>query len=1136
MLKKYLTALLTILSFNLYATEYIELPAVDSQHVKQTDVNIDGPLKYALATNLDDVLKTELDSSSMHWHKNADGAMEYSIRFTADNATSLNVGMTDFFLPPSAELWVYSDDKTILRGPYTDLYNPRNGYFWIGDVPGDHVNLTFTVNAQEKKFLSFNIEQVARGFYQYWKSPAENGLKSGSCNIDVACPEGDDWRPEISSVGQYSFQIPGDGGYVCTGQLINNTAQDGTPYFLTASHCGYSGSSASIKDSVAASINIIWNYESQTCRTPGSGSSGTPISTSAFNQRQAGATFIANNTKSDFALLLLNQAPDTNYDIQYTGWDRSDTVFDGAVAIHHPSGHAKRITIDYDPLKIIGLNYLGEPTTGNTHLQVLAWDIGTTERGSSGGGLWNNDYRLIGQLHGGTIASCGNPISDWFGRFYYSWDKGSTPQSRLKDWLDPIDSQQMTLDTAAQCDAPVVEISTPNNIKVGETAVFSAQVSGGSGGYQYSWDLNGDGQTNSHDPDITTRYSQGYVGNVTLTVKDDTGCQGVDSRAVIVEAPDIQFDGQASYTQLCGNNDNNIDPGERWRAQITAQNVGSQAATGTYLMLDSQPSQVNDNFGNSSQSCESSFIDISNSGTRYNWIMGPVTGTSADDEGYAKVQLSQPFQHYNQSVYTLVASTNGYLNTYANANGIDWDNDCPIPATPDKDSTGGRIAVMHTDLNSSQFFHQHFNDCPRDAETGDNLACDVFLWKGAYFFGTGAIDSMDIQAILYPATSQWVFQYQGPGINGSSATVGIQNNDADDALTYACNTADSISTEQAVCVFNKNHPNLSSGSKLDLETPAVHVNNMAVNANKTVQVDFSVNSDAVCGSELTINHTASIFDEGFNAGQPEAIGFEVGNNGQCQPVTHCELGDDNTVQPEAGLWWNPQRSGNGLEFKVLDNDRLLYIMYTGRTDGSPIWYTADSDDSAFNNFYNDIYKVTYPGGFNVGNKQFQQVGWSNTYFLDAKNALQVRQINNQLSAEKLEKQVISNGSTVNEHTGQYYSCSDPGWGMTVFTEGNQRAVVSYIYDLEGNPYWTYAGGANTSASMTMGHYDTFCPHCPMTSPEAVAVGSMQLEMNGQTGGLIQSYESVYPAGEQPPQVEWQRNNMPLINVYTGGCQ
>ena len=55
---------------------------------------------------------------------------------------------------------------------------------------------------------------------------------SGSCNIDVVCDEGDDWRDEISSVAAYSL----GGSLFCTGAMINNARQDGKPYFLTAHH------------------------------------------------------------------------------------------------------------------------------------------------------------------------------------------------------------------------------------------------------------------------------------------------------------------------------------------------------------------------------------------------------------------------------------------------------------------------------------------------------------------------------------------------------------------------------------------------------------------------------------------------------------------------------------------------------------------------------------------------------------------------------------------------------------------------------------------------------------------------------------------------------------------------------------
>lgn len=1126
MLKKYLSALFIVISFNVFATEYIELPAIDVHKQFTSGIKTDGPLKYALATTIDDVSHTKNNRSQLRWQKNAAGQMEHTIRFSANNATSLNVGMTDFFLPPSAELWVFNDDKSILRGPYTDRYNPKNGHFWIGDVPGDHVNLAFTVKPQELSYLSFSIHQVARGFYAYWKSPAENGVKSGSCNVDVACPDGDNWRPEISSVGQYSFQIPGEGGYVCTGQLINNTVQDNTPYFLTASHCGYTDSNSSDRDSVAASVNIIWNYESQTCRTPGSGSSGTPISKGTFNQRQSGATLVAHNPASDFALLLLNQTPSTAFNLHYSGWDRSDTAFDAGIGIHHPSGHAKRISFENDPLKITG--YLQNSGGGSTHLRVVDWDKGTTEGGSSGSGLWNSDYRLVGQLHGG-YAACGNNTSDWYGRFYYSWDKGNTTTSRLKDWLDPIDSNQMTLDTSGRCEAPQVSINLPNDISAGELVEFTANVSGGSGNYSYSWDLNGDGQSNGSNATITTRYSQGYVGNVTLTVKDDEGCQAVDSRAVIVKAPDIQVQGQPTFTQICGNNDGDIDPGERWRATVNVKNVGNLAANNGYLLLTTQTEPARDDFGHTTRKCDAEFIDISENGTNHAWTLGPVSGTTADDEGYAKIQLSRSFQFYDQTLSTLVASTNGYLNTYTNANGIDWDNDCPLPATPDKDSTGGRIAVMHDDLNSSQFYHQSFEDCPREAETGENLACEIFLWKGAYFYGGAAINAMDIQAVLYPDTSQWAFQHRGPGANGDSATIGIQNAAANDALTFACDTPNSLSEDQAVCVFHKDYPDITNDSFITLETPSIAVNNLDINNSQTIDIDFSVDNDAVCGTELSITHSAAVFDQGFSPGQSEVIQFEVGNNNQCQVVNQCQINNDNTVQPKTGLWWNPDRSGHGFDMHVIGNDRLLYTSYTANADGSPVWYVADKDNSAHNLFYNDIGKVTFPGGFDTGQRENAIVGWSNTYFLDAEHALQYRQINGRVMAEKLEYQHLDTQTTVNQHTGHYYTPSESGWGQTVVTEGRYRVIVSYLYDQEGNPYWTYASGLNDDTALTAGHFDTFCDHCPWVEPNAQAVGEIKMQFNGQSDGLINFYDIQYSGDTPQSDVDWQRTQIPVVN-------
>lgn len=66
--------------------------------------------------------------------------------------------------------------------------------------------------------------------------------------------------------------------------------------------------------------------------------------------------------------------------------------------------------------------------------------------GSSGCPLFDPERRIIGQLHGGITVDqqpC-NVVSTFFGRFNQSWDVGTTPQSRLRDWLDPIALNNVT--------------------------------------------------------------------------------------------------------------------------------------------------------------------------------------------------------------------------------------------------------------------------------------------------------------------------------------------------------------------------------------------------------------------------------------------------------------------------------------------------------------------------------------------------------------------------------------------------------------------------------------------------------------------------------------------------------------------
>jgi subtilisin-like proprotein convertase family protein len=144
-------------------------------------------------------------------------------------------------------------------------------------------------------------------------------------------------------------------------------------------------------------------------------------------------------------LVLLDDDPDPDWQVGFAGRDRSDPDARSAVAIHHPDTDEKRISFEYDPTTTT--SYLGNGIPGDgTHVRVEDWDLGTTEPGSSGSPLFDQDHRAIGQLHGG-YASCTSQTSDWYGRFSVSWTGGGSPSSRLSDWLDTAGTGAMTVDT-----------------------------------------------------------------------------------------------------------------------------------------------------------------------------------------------------------------------------------------------------------------------------------------------------------------------------------------------------------------------------------------------------------------------------------------------------------------------------------------------------------------------------------------------------------------------------------------------------------------------------------------------------------------------------------------------------------------
>jgi hypothetical protein len=346
-------------------------------------------------------------------------------RLGIDCPEALNISfmLSTFDLPAEAALYVYNSTRTAYLGSFTQSNNKLWGGLSLGVLDGSSMILEYHESPAVHGQGSIEISTVVHGYRSLLNhqeavvdeltsrmGPFGN---SGACNVNVNCPEGNDWQVEKRSVA-----LIVNGGYAyCTGSLVNNTANDETPYFLTANHC----------IGTPNTWVYYFNHESADC-------SGT---TGPTDQSVSGGTLLVQDGGSDFALIQLSSTPPASYNVEYAGWDNSGDIPSSAVGIHHPSGDLKKICFEDDA------PYYSN-TGGAEVWWIDSWDLGVTEPGSSGSPLFDNNHRIIGQLYGGAAACSGsvnNGTYDFYGRFNVSWGLGAS------QYLDPLNTGVSVLDS-----------------------------------------------------------------------------------------------------------------------------------------------------------------------------------------------------------------------------------------------------------------------------------------------------------------------------------------------------------------------------------------------------------------------------------------------------------------------------------------------------------------------------------------------------------------------------------------------------------------------------------------------------------------------------------------------------------------
>ncbi len=440
------------------AVSFVEMPLVNVDALlKEDSLNVGKNIPYRFGYNHMVNLNTE---NSGTWTTLKKGDRVWRLGIKCPEAYSINIALDKFIIPEGAQLFVYSADRKYILGSFTSANVQDHGELGVDLVPGEESIIEYYEPAKPAFKGQVSIFRVTHAYRDAFKI-AKNFGDAGNCHNNVICPISAGWQDQISSV---IVTVTGGNGF-CSAAAINNANNDATPYVLGAYHCGTNANTWVFR----------FNYNSPTC---------TPSANGPTNQSISGATLRASASASDFTLFQLNQSIPQNYNVCFSGWSRSNIAPTSGASIHHPSGDVKKISF-------ITQTFDSTQWTGNgvKNHWFVQWSSGVTEGGSSGSPLFDQNKRIVGQLHGGA-SYCGAPtgsLNDEYGKLFYSWNKnGNGPTTQLKTWLDPNNTGVVTVD--AYCpgqvqlpanEAEVLGLVLPANNSCATTAIPGLIVTNG---------------------------------------------------------------------------------------------------------------------------------------------------------------------------------------------------------------------------------------------------------------------------------------------------------------------------------------------------------------------------------------------------------------------------------------------------------------------------------------------------------------------------------------------------------------------------------------------------------------------------------------------------------------------------------
>lgn len=417
-----------------------KLPIFDLQAIQaedaQNDFNDAKPWRFGYEFEVNHNFMTHGD-----WITLKNGDKIWRMSYKSNDALSLNFMFTEFYLPEGSKLYVYNDDKDDLLRPFTHHNNNPEEVLGTWLIKGNHAWIEYHQPAHVTEQAKLTVGGVVHGYRTAEMYQAFDLNDAENCHYDVDCditptPDPHDLNLRKEEVKKANAMLLVGGSGFCSGTLVNNTTNDGTPYVLTANHCG--GNEA------FWSFRFNWRSPAPSCGTAATSANG------SFDQTVSGSVLRANSAQSDMELVEITDTSffNNNPDVVWAGWNRSAIdVPEISFGIHHPAGDIQKVT-RYD------VTAQRTSTFFNNNPDTEVWffsdfGLGFGEPGASGSALYNENGHIIGMLSGGDAFCSGttsNANAIIYGRFDVAWDFGNSSSSRLRDWLDPANTGIEVLD------------------------------------------------------------------------------------------------------------------------------------------------------------------------------------------------------------------------------------------------------------------------------------------------------------------------------------------------------------------------------------------------------------------------------------------------------------------------------------------------------------------------------------------------------------------------------------------------------------------------------------------------------------------------------------------------------------------